>query len=121
MAQLPKESSFKYDLERIIDDWVLMGFMVGNDFIPHLPHMHIKQDHLPLIYAAYSKVIPEFGDYLTERGRIQPQIFQKFLKVLTENERETFEDAMADARFLKGKRGQMLEKNQKPMPKATKA
>ena len=58
MAKLPKESEFKYDLERVIDDWVLMGFMVGNDFIPHLPHMHIKQDHLPLIYAAYAKVLP---------------------------------------------------------------
>ena len=34
---------FPYDLERIIDDWVLMGFLVGNDFIPHLPNMHIRQ------------------------------------------------------------------------------
>ena len=31
-----------------------------------------------------------------------------------------FEDSMADARFLAGKRGQMREKGQKPMPKATK-
>ena len=121
MAKLPKESEFKYDLERVIDDWVLMGFMVGNDFIPHLPHMHIKQDHLPLIYAAYAKVLPEFGDYLTYRGKINPHIFQKFIKVLTENERETFEDAMADARFLRSKRGQMIEKGQKPMSKATNA
>ena len=30
-----------------------------------------------------------------------------------------FEDSMADARFLAGKRGQMMEKGQKPMPKAT--
>ncbi|KXJ17198.1 5'-3' exoribonuclease 2 [Exaiptasia diaphana] len=37
--------SFPYDLERVIDDWILMGFLVGNDFIPHLPHMHIKQGH----------------------------------------------------------------------------
>ena len=29
-----------YDMENIIDDWVLMGFLVGNDFIPHLPNMH---------------------------------------------------------------------------------
>ena len=34
---------FEYDLERIIDDWVLMGFLVGNDFLPHLPNMHIRQ------------------------------------------------------------------------------
>lgn len=34
---------FKYDLEKIIDDWILMGFLVGNDFLPHLPNMHIRQ------------------------------------------------------------------------------
>ena len=34
---------FDYDLDRIIDDWVLMGFLVGNDFIPHLPNFHIHQ------------------------------------------------------------------------------
>ena len=33
---------FGYDLERIIDDWVLLGFLVGNDFIPNLPNMHIN-------------------------------------------------------------------------------
>ena len=45
----------QYDLERVIDDWVMMGFLVGNDFIPHLPNMHIRQDHLPLIYKHYAK------------------------------------------------------------------
>ena len=34
---------FEFDLERIIDDWILMGFLVGNDFIPHLPYMHINE------------------------------------------------------------------------------
>ena len=45
--------SFGYDLERIIDDWVLMGFLVGNDFLPHLPNMHIRQvtPSIPRLYA----------------------------------------------------------------------
>lgn len=49
---------FEYDLEKIVDDWVLMGFLVGNDFIPHLPHMHIGNDALPLLYSTYMKVLP---------------------------------------------------------------
>ncbi|KAK6023488.1 XRN 5'-3' exonuclease [Ostertagia ostertagi] len=28
---------FPYDIDRIVDDWVLMGFLVGNDFIPSSP------------------------------------------------------------------------------------
>lgn len=50
-----------YDLERIIDDWILMGFLVGNDFIPHLPHLHINHDALPLLYRTYISVLPSLG------------------------------------------------------------
>jgi len=52
------ELSFDYSLERVIDDWVLMGFLVGNDFIPHLPHIHIHQDCLPLLWQTYKTILP---------------------------------------------------------------
>lgn len=53
--------SFDYDIEKIIDDWILMGFLVGNDFIPHLPHLHINHDALPLLYRTYMAILPELG------------------------------------------------------------
>jgi 5'-3' exoribonuclease 1 len=31
------------DFERVIDDWVLLLYLVGNDFIPHLPNLHIDK------------------------------------------------------------------------------
>lgn len=49
---------FAYDIEKIVDDWVLMGFLVGNDFIPHLPNMHIGNEAVPLLYKTYMKVLP---------------------------------------------------------------
>lgn len=38
-----------------------MGFLVGNDFIPHLPHLHINHDALPMLYRTYMTVLPELG------------------------------------------------------------
>jgi 5'-3' exoribonuclease 1 len=35
--------TFPFDLERIIDDFILMALFVGNDFLPHLPDIHINE------------------------------------------------------------------------------
>ena len=36
-----------------------MGFLVGNDFIPHLPHLHIHSDALPTLWKAYKVTLPK--------------------------------------------------------------
>ena len=56
---------FQYDIEKIVDDWVLMGFLVGNDFIPNLPNMHISNDALPVLYKTYMTVLPTLDGELT--------------------------------------------------------
>lgn len=40
---------------------VLMGFLVGNDFIPHLPYLHIANGALPILYNTYMKILPSLG------------------------------------------------------------
>lgn len=76
--------SLEYNLERIIDDWVLMGFLVGNDFIPHLPHMHIAQDALPTIWKTYKQMLPIMGGYLNDKGKINMVRLEQFLVALAE-------------------------------------
>ena len=49
---------FPYDLERIIDDWILMGFLVGNDFIPHLPNLHINHVSIVIKRLPLGRPIP---------------------------------------------------------------
>lgn len=51
--------SFDYDIEKIIDDWIFMCYMVGNDFIPHLPNLHISANALPILYKTYRETLPE--------------------------------------------------------------
>lgn len=58
---------FEYDLERIIDDWIFMCFMVGNDFLPHLPNLHINENALPTLYKVYKSVLPKLdGEFSTD-------------------------------------------------------
>lgn len=52
---------FEYDLERIIDDWILLVIFVGNDFLPHLPGIHIHEGALNLLYGIYKRVLPKAG------------------------------------------------------------
>ena len=52
---------FGYNLESIIDDWILMGFLIGNDFLPHLPHLHINKGALSELFTTYKRVLPQLG------------------------------------------------------------
>ncbi|XP_057713871.1 5'-3' exoribonuclease 1 [Corythoichthys intestinalis] len=94
-----------YDLERIIDDWILMSFLVGNDFIPHLPHLHINHDALPLLYKTYISVLPSLGGYLNENGHLNLRNFEKYLEKLSEFDREHFSEIFVDLKWFESKVG----------------
>ncbi|XP_078061796.1 5'-3' exoribonuclease 1 isoform X10 [Mustelus asterias] len=96
---------FEYDLERIIDDWILMGFLVGNDFIPHLPHLHINHDALPLLYKTYTEVLPNLGGYINEGGTLNLEHFEKYLVKLSEFDREHFSEVFVDLKWFESKVG----------------
>ncbi|XP_021342502.1 5'-3' exoribonuclease 1-like [Mizuhopecten yessoensis] len=98
---------FGYDLERIIDDWIMMGFLVGNDFIPHLPNLHINHDALPLIWSTYINVLPRCGGYLHTGGKLHLDRFEIFMTELAKFDFEKFEETFADLKWLEGK----VEKN----------
>jgi 5'-3' exoribonuclease 2 len=59
---------FEYDLERVIDDFIFLCFFVGNDFLPHLPSLDIRDGALDFLIECYKNVLPTLGNYLTSMG-----------------------------------------------------
>lgn len=114
---------FKYSLERVIDDFILLAVFVGNDFLPNLPDLHIHENGLERLFDVYKKVLPSLGKssrnrpfifrcrlsfprvdgYINESGTINMRRLQVVLDEMGQWEKEIFEKEYADLNWYKGK------------------
>lgn len=87
---------FTFHLESLIDDWILMNLLIGNDFIPHLPGFHLKDGVSDLLIQIYGKVLPNIGGYINEGGCINLKRLNVFLSKLGEYEEQQFLSKQSD-------------------------
>jgi len=59
-----------WDLENIIDDWILLCFFVGNDFLPHLPSLSIREGAIDKLVGIYKRTVCEMKSYMTKDGTV---------------------------------------------------
>ncbi|CDW58688.1 5' 3' exoribonuclease 1 [Trichuris trichiura] len=79
-----------FDLESLIDDWVFMVCLLGNDFLPHLPNLHTHQNVLPHLCAAYMSVFGKMQGYVNEAGRLNLPRLAILFEKLSEMDRDNF-------------------------------
>ncbi|PSK41774.1 hypothetical protein B9Z65_9160 [Elsinoe australis] len=117
---LPGQHNF--DLERCLDDWVFMCFFVGNDFLPHLPSLEIRDEGIDLLIQIWRESFPIMGGYVTKDGNVDLARAQIILQGLARREAGIFQkrkevsdrkEAAAKRRKLNNQRsqGNMRESN----------
>jgi hypothetical protein len=49
---------------------VFLCFFVGNDFIPHLPSLHIREGAIDSLLLIYKNFLPSLGGYIADEGTL---------------------------------------------------
>ena len=115
---------FRFDLERALDDWVFMCFFVGNDFLPHLPSLDIRDDGIDTLITIWRDNIPAMGGYLTKDGHVDLARAQAILVGLAKQESAIFRrrrqaEERRDANAKRRKLAEQDRSNSRPLVQRT--
>eukprot|EP00184_Porphyridium_aerugineum_P002256 CAMPEP_0184697886 /NCGR_PEP_ID=MMETSP0313-20130426/4682_1 /TAXON_ID=2792 /ORGANISM="Porphyridium aerugineum, Strain SAG 1380-2" /LENGTH=1334 /DNA_ID=CAMNT_0027156729 /DNA_START=101 /DNA_END=4105 /DNA_ORIENTATION=+ len=101
-------SQFEFDIEKVVDDFVFLCFFVGNDFLPHLPSLDIREGGIDFLIELYKKLVPRIG-YITD-GHGEPDLDKAriFLREISAKEDDVFRARLKaeqnHAAFMEGKK-----------------
>jgi 5'-3' exoribonuclease 1 len=93
-----------FDDERLVDDFVFMCMLVGNDFLPGLPHLDVADGALNLMLRTYTQMLPSNG-YLTDKRTLNMAAFERFVGALSTTEPAVFEKKRMRANSPMGRGG----------------
>lgn len=76
----------RMNFENVIDDFAFLCFLVGNDFLPHVPLISIKAKSIELLLDHYVRFFSKH-QYLTNNGSVNFSRFHEFLREFADNQK----------------------------------
>jgi 5'-3' exonuclease len=81
-------------------DYIFICYFLGNDFLPHLPSIDIKNGGLHMVLGCYLEIYEIFGCPLIEmkegKVSINNMFLREFIKLLQSNEEDYFREILPD-------------------------
>lgn len=77
------------DGDRVVRDYIVISFLLGNDFIPPFPSLRIRDGGIEKVILAYRHTIKKTGTYLCEKGptfAFNVQFLITMFQILAQNE-----------------------------------
>ena len=99
-SEISDEMKFKYDFERILDDFILIMFVIGNDFLPNLPDLHLNKGAFPVILQTFKEALLHLDGYINEHGHINLPRLKVWLDYLSQFELMNFEEKDIDVEWF---------------------
>ncbi|AET41653.1 chromatin-binding exonuclease XRN1 Ecym_8383 [Eremothecium cymbalariae DBVPG len=99
-AELENELMFEYDFERLLDDFILVLFVIGNDFLPNLPDLHLNKGAFPVLLQTFKEALRHMDGYMNECGTINFSRFSIWLEYLSKFEKANFERSDIDIEWF---------------------
>lgn len=100
---LQDELNFEYNFEKVLDDFILIMYVIGNDFLPNLPDLFINKGAFPLLIETFKQYLKQSDGYLNENGTINLRRLSIWLAYLSEFELENFEKVNVDVEWFNKK------------------
>lgn len=98
--EIADELQFKYDFERILDDFILIMFVIGNDFLPNLPDLHLNKGAFPLLMKTFKEALLHADGYINYNGKINLKTLKLWLHYLSQFELMIFEKDEIDVKWF---------------------
>ena len=67
-------------------DYILLCFMLGNDFLPHFPAINLRKDGMNILIDAYKEVIVPLNKTIIYKHKIQWNLFKLLISYLAKQE-----------------------------------
>ena len=89
--EISDEIQFDYNFDKILDDFILIMFVIGNDFLPNLPDLHLNKGAFPVLLQTFKEALLHLDGYINENGKINLKRLGVWLQYLSQFELMNFE------------------------------